>query len=159
MLFGFLFPVVGLKGQTFWALRSSPIKEKKIILIKFILGFMLVLPIAEFIAAASNIPFVGKTELRLVLLSFGIFSAFWIFFDDGIIGSRVWSFLCKLSRTEPDSCCIYARRYTDLFLATLIYLIIIVVIILVPISAYFAALFKSKIFHFELFLIAEISLL
>ncbi len=74
----FVFPMIGLEGQTFWALRSSPIKEKKIILIKFILGFMLVLPIAEYIAAASNIPFVGKTELRSVLFWFGIFSAFWI---------------------------------------------------------------------------------
>jgi amino acid transporter len=41
------------------------------------------------------------------------------------------------------------------FLATLLYLIVIVVIILVPVSAYFAALFQFKTFNVKLLLIAE----
>jgi len=39
-------------------------------------------------------------------------------------------------------------------LATLVYLIVIVVIILVPVSAYFASLFQFKVFHPKILLIA-----
>jgi hypothetical protein len=35
--------MIGLEGQTFWALRSSPMKESKIFFIKFIIGFLMVL--------------------------------------------------------------------------------------------------------------------
>jgi len=44
------------------------------------------------------------------------------------------------------------------FLAALLYLIVVVVIILVPVSAYFAALFQFKVFHGKTFLMAGILL-
>ena len=36
----FVFPMIGLEGQTFWALRSSPIKGSGIFWIKFIIGLV-----------------------------------------------------------------------------------------------------------------------
>ena len=76
---------------------SSPIKESRIFIIKFILGFVLVLPIAEYIAITSNIPFINRTELRSVLLWFGVFNAFWISLYNGFMQSWIWRLLCELS--------------------------------------------------------------
>ena len=36
----FVFPMIGLEGQTFWTLRSSPIRGSSIFLIKFMLGMV-----------------------------------------------------------------------------------------------------------------------
>jgi ABC-2 type transport system permease protein len=149
----FVFPMIGLEGQTFWALRSSPIKEGRIFLIKFILGFMLVLPIAEYIAIASNIPFIGKTELHSGLLWFGVFNAFWISLTMVSFNLGFGGFFANYLEQNPIRAA-STQGATLTFLATLVYLIVIVVIILVPVSAYFASLFQFKVFHPKILLIA-----
>jgi hypothetical protein len=149
----FVFPMIGLEGKTFWALRSSPMKESRIFLIKFVLGFVLVLPIAEYIAIASNIPFISKTELRSVLLWFGIFNAFWISLMMVSFNLGFGGFFANYLERNPIRAA-STQGATLTFLATLLYLIVVVIIILVPVSAYFAALFQFKIFHTHLLLIA-----
>lgn len=149
----FVFPMIGLEGQSFWALKSSPIKENKMFLIKFILGFVLVLPIAEYIAIASNIPFITKTELRSSLLWFGIFNAFWISLTMVSFNLGFGGFFANYLERNPIRAA-STQGATLTFLATLLYLIVVVVIILVPVSAYFAALFQFKIFHFKMLLLA-----
>ncbi|MCX6121511.1 MAG: hypothetical protein NTX44_07810 [Ignavibacteriales bacterium] len=153
----FVFPMIGLEGQTFWALRSSPMKGSKIFMIKFILGFVLVVPIAEYIAIASNIPFVSKTELRSMLLWFGMFDAFWISLTMVSLNLGFGGFFANYLERNPIRAA-STQGATLTFLATLLYLIVVVVIILVPVSAYFAALFQFKIFHAKLLLIAGILL-
>jgi len=149
----FVFPLIGLEGQTFWALRSSPMKEQRILFIKFILGFVLVLPIAEYIAIASNIPFVSTTELRPLLLWFGIFNAFWISLTMVSLNLGFGGFFANYLERNPIRAA-STQGATLTFLATLLYLIIIVIIILVPVSAYFGAYFQHIIFHTRIFLIA-----
>ena len=149
----FVFPMIGLEGQTFWALRSSPIKKGRIFLIKFILGFILVLPIAEYIAIASNIPFIGKAELHSVLLWFGVFNAFWISLTMVSFNLGFGGFFASYLERNPIRAA-STQGATLTFLATLVYLIVIVVIILVPVSAYFASLFQFKVFHPKILLIA-----
>lgn len=153
----FVFPMIGLEGKTFWALRSSPIKENKIFIIKFILGFVLVLPIAEYIAIASNIPFVSKTELHSHLLWFGIFNAFWISLTMVSFNLGFGGFFANYLERNPIRAA-STQGATLTFLATLIYLVIVVVIILAPVSAYFASLFQFKIFQIKILLIAGILL-
>jgi ABC-2 type transport system permease protein len=149
----FVFPMIGLEGQTFWALRSSPIKESKIFIIKFILGFAFVLPIAEYIAITSNIPFISKTELRSVLLWFGVFNAFWISLTMVSCNLGFGGFFANYLERNPIRAA-STQGATLTFLATLIYLIVIVVIIIIPVSSYFASLFQFKVFHVKMFLIA-----
>jgi len=149
----FVFPMIGLEGQTFWALRSSPMKEQRILFIKYILGFVLVLPIAEYIAIASNIPFVSTTELRPLLLWFGIFNAFWISLTMVSLNLGFGGFFANYLERNPIRAA-STQGATLTFLATLLYLIIIVIIILVPVSAYFGAYFQHIIFHARIFLIA-----
>jgi ABC-2 type transport system permease protein len=149
----FVFPMIGLEGQTFWALRSSPMKEQRILFIKYILGFVLVLPIAEYIAIASNIPFVSTTKLRPLLLWFGIFNAFWISLTMVSLNLGFGGFFANYLERNPIRAA-STQGATLTFLATLLYLIIIVIIILVPVSAYFGAYFQHIIFHARIFLIA-----
>ena len=149
----FVFPMIGLEGQSFWALRSSPIKESRIFIIKFILGFALVLPIAEYIAITSNIPFINKTELRSVLLWFGAFNAFWISLTMVSCNLGFGGFFANYLERNPIRAA-STQGATLTFLATLIYLIVIVVIILIPVSAYFASLFQFKVFNARMLLIA-----
>jgi ABC-2 type transport system permease protein len=147
----FVFPMIGLEGQTLWALRSSPMKESTIFFIKFILGFVLVLPIAEYIAIASNIPFVSKTELRSYLLWFGIFNAFWISLTMVSVNLGFGGFFANYLERNPIRAA-STQGATLTFLATLLYLIIIVVIIIVPVSAYFGAYFQHLVFHAKILL-------
>jgi hypothetical protein len=149
----FVFPMIGLEGQTFWALRSSPIKESKIFFIKFVLGIVLVLPIAEYIAIASNIPFISKTELRSLFLWFGIFNAFWISLTMVSFNLGLGGFFANYLERNPIRAA-STQGATLTFLAALLYLIVIVVIILVPVSGYFAALFQFKIFRVQTILTA-----
>jgi ABC-2 type transport system permease protein len=149
----FVFPMIGLEGQTFWTLRSSPIKESKIFLIKFILGFAFVLPIAEYIAITSNIPFISKTELHSVLLWFGVFNAFWISLTMVSCNLGFGGFFANYLERNPIRAA-STQGATLTFLATLIYLIVIVVIIIIPVSSYFASLFQFKVFHVKMLLIA-----
>ena len=149
----FVFPMIGLEGQTFWALRSSPMKESRILIMKFILGFVLILPIAEYIAIASNIPFMSKTELRSLLLWFGIFNAFWISLTMVSLNLGFGGFFANYLERNPIRAA-STQGATLTFLATLLYLIVIVVIIFVPVSAYFAALFRYQIFHGTMLIIA-----
>jgi len=153
----FVFPMVGLEGQTFWALRSSPMKEQKILLVKFILGFVLVFPLAEYIAIASNIPFVSTTELRPSLLWFGIFTAFWISLTMVALNLGFGGFFADYLERNPIRAA-STQGATLTFLATLLYLFLIVIIILVPVSAYFGAYFRHIIFHAKIFLVASVLL-
>jgi len=149
----FVFPMIGLEGQPFWALRSSPIKESKIFLIKFIIGFVLVVPIAEYIAVASNIPFISGSELHSTLLWFGIFNAFWISLTMVSFNLGLGGFFANYLERNPIRAA-STQGATLTFLATLLYLLIVVVILLFPVSEYFEALFRFKIFHLRTLLIA-----
>jgi ABC-2 type transport system permease protein len=153
----FVFPMIGLEGQTFWALRSSPINERKIFIVKFIIGFALVFPIAEYIAIASNIPFVSKTEFRSLLLWFGISNAFWISLTMVSLNLGFGGFFANYLERNPIRLA-STQGATLTFLATLVYLILIVVIILVPVSVYFAAMYQHIILRTKIFVIAGILL-
>jgi ABC-2 type transport system permease protein len=145
----FVFPMIGMEGRAFWVVRSSPVGDVKVLLVKFVLGFILVFILAEYIAISSNIPFFKMTEMRPLLLWFGIFSAFWISlatvsFDLGLGGY----FANYLERNPIRAASSQGATLT--FLATLFYLFILVVIVLIPISAYFTTLFRYQYFKTEL---------
>jgi ABC-2 type transport system permease protein len=142
----FVFPLIGLEGQAFWTLRSSPIKESKIFIVKLILGFLPVFVLAEYIAVSSNIPFVRISEMRPVLLWFGVFSAFWISLTTVSLNLGLGGYFANYLEHNPIRAA-SAQGATLTFLVALIYLIVLVVIVFVPISAYFATLFQFR--HFQ----------
>ncbi len=159
----FVFPLIGLEGQAFWTLRTSPIKESKIFLIKFFMGFLIVLILAEYIAVSSNIPFTKITAMRPLLLWFGIFSAFWISLTTVTFNLGFGGYFANYLERNPIRAA-STQGATLTFLMTLIYLIVLVALVFIPISAYFTTVFRSQYFPMELIvlpgmLIAVISFL
>jgi ABC-2 type transport system permease protein len=145
----FVFPLIGLEGQAFWTLRTSPIKGSKIFLVKFFMGFLIVLIFAEYIAISSNIPFTRITEMRQLLLWFGIFSAFWISLTTVILNLGFGGYFANYFERNPIRAA-STQGATLTFLVTIIYLIVLVVLVFVPISAYFTTVFRFQYFPMKL---------
>jgi ABC-2 type transport system permease protein len=145
----FVFPLIGLEGQAFWTLRTSPIKESKIFLVKFFIGFLIVFILAEYIAISSNIPFTKIIEKRLLLLWFGIFSAFWISLTTVTINLGFGGYFANYFERNPIRAA-STQGATLTFLVTIIYLIVLVVLVFVPISAYFTTVFRFQYFPMKL---------
>jgi len=148
----FVFPLIGLEGQAFWALRTSPIKENKIFLIKFFLSFLIVFILAEYIAISSNIPFTRITEMRPLLLWFGIFSAFWISLTTVACNLGFGGYFANYFERNPIRAA-STQGATLTFLVTVIYLIILVALVFVPISAYFTSVFRFQYFPMKLIIL------
>jgi ABC-2 type transport system permease protein len=145
----FIFPSIGLEGQAFWALRSSPVTAGKIFLIKFVLGFMVVFILAEYIAVASNMPFLKMTEMRPLLMWFGVFSAFWISLTTVSLNLGFGGYFANYLERNPIRAA-STQGATLTFLLSLVYLIFIVALVFVPISAYFTMLFRYRYFSMKL---------
>jgi ABC-2 type transport system permease protein len=145
----FVFPLIGLEGQSFWTLRTSPIKESKIFLVKFFMGFLIVLILAEYIAISSNIPFTKITEMRPLLLWFGIFSAFWISLTTVTLNLGFGGYFANYFERNPIRAA-STQGATLTFLVTIIYLIVLVALVFVPISAYFTTVFRFQYFPMKL---------
>ena len=145
----FVFPLIGLEGQAFWTLRTSPIKESKIFLVKFFIGFLIVFILAEYIAISSNIPFTKIIEKRLLLLWFGIFSAFWISLTTVTLNLGFGGYFANYFERNPIRAA-STQGATLTFLVTIIYLIVLVVLVFVPISAYFTTVFRFQYFPMKL---------
>lgn len=148
----FSFPMIGLEGKTFWALRSSPVKENKILFVKFILGFILVFLIAEFVAISSNIPFVRLTVRRPLLLWFGIFSAAWISITTVSLNLGFGGYFADYNERNPIRAA-STQGATLAFLSSLAYLILLVVVIIVPLSSYFQSLIVYQTFRTKIIVI------
>jgi hypothetical protein len=145
----FVFPLIGLEGQAFWTLRTSPIKESKIFLVKFFMGFLIVLILAEYIAISSNIPFTKITEMRPLLLWFGIFSAFWISLTTVSLNLGFGGYFANYFERNPIRAA-STQGATLTFLVTIIYLIVLVALVFVPISTYFTTVFRFQYFPVKL---------
>lgn len=145
----FVFPLIGLEGQAFWTLRTSPIKGSKIFMVKFFMGFLIVLILAEYIALSSNIPFTKITEMKSLLLWFGIFSAFWISLATVALNLGFGSYFANYLERNPIRAA-STQGATLTFLVTIIYLVVLVALVFVPISAYFQTVFLFQKFPIKL---------
>jgi len=139
----FVFPLIGLEGQAFWSLRTSPIKQSKIFAVKYFLLFLPILFIAEYIAISGNIPFLKTSERNSFLLWFGIFSAFWISFTSVTLNLGLGGYFANYFERNPIRAA-STQGATLTFMVMIIYLIIITAIIFVPISTYFLSAFNSQ---------------
>jgi len=145
----FVFPLIGLEGQAFWTIRTSPIKEKKIFLVKFMMGFLIVLILAEYISISSNIPFTKIAEMRPLLLWFGIFSAFWISLTTVTLNLGFGGYFANYFEHNPIRAA-STQGATLTFLVTIVYLIVLAALVFVPISTYLTTIFRFQYFPIKL---------
>jgi hypothetical protein len=88
-----------------------------------------------------------------MLLWFGIFNAFWISLTMVSFNLGLGGFFANYLERNPIRAA-STQGATLTFLASLLYLIVIVVIILIPVSGYFRRCFSLKIFRVQTIVIA-----
>jgi ABC-2 type transport system permease protein len=142
----FVFPMVSLEGKPFWLLLSSPIDRRKIYGVKFVLGFLAVIVLALVVAVATNIPFVRISERRPLLMYSGIFTAFWVSVTMVSMNLGFGGFFANYVEKNPIRLA-SSQGATLTFLATLLYLIAVVTILILPINAYFQSIFGFREFN------------
>ncbi|MBI4419026.1 MAG: hypothetical protein HY563_09620, partial [Ignavibacteriales bacterium] len=141
----FVFPLISLEGDSFWALRSMPIRARTFYTAKFLLGFGLVVMLGLVVAYFSNIPFVRLTPTNRILLWFGLYSAFMISLTMTALNVGLGGYFGNYQEKNPIRIA-SSQGATLTFLITLVYLVLLVVIIAIPISGHFDAIFYRGIF-------------
>jgi ABC-2 type transport system permease protein len=129
----FIYPVLSIEAQSFWKIKSSPIKPEKLILVKFLPIFLITLLIAEslnfFSHLSDSIPKILKTYSTINIFSISLTLAalnFWF-------GSYFISF------TEKNPVKIASSQgATIAFLFNMIYLIFLVIILFYPVNEVFS---------------------
>ncbi len=136
----FVFPMIGLEGKQFWVLRGGPVDLRKVYFLKFAIGFVVVLFIAECIAFASNIPFVRFSGRRPLLLWFGVYEAFWISLAVVSMNLGFGAVFANYNEKNPIRAA-SSQGATLTFLFTLFFLLVHIGIVLLPLVDYFTSLF------------------
>lgn len=141
----FVFPMVSLEGQSFWLLLSSPIDRRKLYTVKFLLGFIFVIALSLVVAIATNIPFVRLSASRPMLLYTGIFTSFWVSFTMVSMNLGFGGFFANFVEKNPIRLA-SSQGATLTFLATLLYLIAVVTVLILPLNSYFQFIFVFREF-------------
>lgn len=142
----FVFPMVSLEGKSFWLLLSSPIDRRKIYGVKFILGLVAVIVLAVVVVVATNLPFVRLSASRPLLLYSGVFTAFWISVTMVSMNLGLGGFFANYSEKNPIRLA-SSQGATLTFLATLLYLIAVVAVMILPLNSYFQFIFVFRAFN------------
>lgn len=142
----FVFPMVSLEGPSFWLLLSSPIDRRKLWVVKFLLGFSVVIILALVVAVATNIPFVRMTASRPLLMYGGLFTAFWISLTMVSMNLGLGGFFANFTEKNPIRLA-SSQGATLTFLGTLLYLFVVVTILILPLNSYFQYIFIFREFN------------
>jgi ABC-2 type transport system permease protein len=145
MALRFVFPMVSLEGMSFWLLLSSPIERRRIYSIKFALGFFVIILLALVVAVATNIPFVRLSASRPLLMYSGVFTAFWVSVTTVSMNLGFGGFFANYTEKNPIRLA-SSQGATLTFLASLLYLIAVVAVLILPLNAYFQFIFVFKAF-------------
>ncbi len=148
----FVFPMMSLEGKSFWLLLSSPIDRRKVFSVKFLLCLVPVTVLAVAVALATNIPFVRITQSRPLLLYAGIFVAFWLSVTMVSMNLGLGGFFANYAEKNPIRIA-SSQGATLTFLATLLYLIAVVAILILPINAYFQLMFLFRPFNMAMIVV------
>jgi ABC-2 type transport system permease protein len=136
----FVFPAISLEGRAFWSQLSAPVDLRKVYVVKFVIGFLVVLLLALLVAIFSNEPFVRLTQARPVLMYFGIFSAFWVSITLVALNLGLGGYFANFQEKNPIRVA-SSQGATLTFLVSLVYLFVLVSVVIVPLSQYFQSLF------------------
>ena len=141
----FVYPAVSLEGNAFWALRSAPVRPEAILALKFAIGFFIVFFLAFVVSFASNVPFLRFSGRTPLLPWFGLFSAFWMSLAVVGLNLGLGGYFANYNEKNPIRVA-STQGATLTFLCTLVFLIVLVVIFLYPLSVYFQSLFIFRPF-------------
>ncbi len=141
----FVFPMMSLEGNAFWLILSSPTDRRKVYFVKFLLGLSGVILLAMIVAVSTNIPFMRLSATRPILMYAGVFTAFWISLTMVSMNLGFGGFFVNYAEKNPIRLA-SSQGATLTFLATLLYLIAVVTVLILPINSYFQFIFVFREF-------------
>ena len=128
----FVFPVISLEGESFWAIRSAPIPLRKIYMLKLVTSFILVFLIAEILSLLSNYSLRAHTPL---LIASAVSS---LLLSIGLVGLNLGAGAYFADYREKSAIRIASSHGASLtFLLSLGFLILLVSALFMPVQQYF----------------------
>jgi len=141
----FVYPSISLEGKAFWVLRSAPISPRTLLAFKYGLAFVFVFLLSLAVSLATNVPFSRFSGRQPLLTWFGIFSSFWTAIAVVAINLGLGSYFMSFEEKNPIRIA-STQGATLTFLVTLVFLFILVVVVIYPLSLYFESLFIFRQF-------------
>jgi ABC-2 type transport system permease protein len=129
----FVFPIISLEGEALWKIRSAPINFNQLLSKRLLIYFSIIFFVAQMITFFSNYQFPTQlaiiaqlnaaiTTITLVSLNFGM---------GGIFANYKEKNAIRLASSQGASIT---------FLFTLLYLVLLIVILFIPVFAYFKSI-------------------
>lgn len=128
----FVFPSVSLESDTFWCVRSSPLSLRKLYLLKLGVSLFIVLFIAESLSVASLMMLLDD----MVLAGFGAIAGGFIALALTSLNLGAGSYFAVFKEKNPVRVA-SSQGASVTFLASMIYLIVIVSVLVMPVTKYF----------------------
>ncbi len=131
----FVFPAVSLEGDAFWSVRSAPLSLRRLYLHKMIFSLALVIPVAELLAVLSNALLRDNWVLVILAAFCAGFAAI------GLTGINLGAGAVFANYRERNPIRVASSQGASLtFLASMIYLSVVVSLMIIPLNAYFERL-------------------
>jgi ABC-2 type transport system permease protein len=128
----FVFPAVSLEGDAFWSVRSSPLSITRLYWQKFLFSLLFVLPVAEVLAILSN------AMLRDNWLLVGVAAICVGFIAVTLTAINLGAGAIFANYRERNPIRVASSQGASLtFLASMIYLALVVAILVLPLNTYF----------------------
>ena len=158
LLLRFVFPAVSLEGDTFWCVRAAPVSLRRLYLYKLLGSLLLVLAVAEILAVTSTV----LLRHDPVLVTLSAFSM--AFVSVALTGLHLGAGSYFASFREKNAIRVASSQGASLtFLASMLFLAVTSVILMVPLKRYFDLLIirgfaLTDWIHVPLLLIGSLSL-
>ncbi len=141
----FVYPSISLEGKAFWMLRSAPIPPRTILAFKYGLAFVIVFLLSLAVSVATNAPFSRFSGRQPMLPWFGVFNAFWTSIAVVAVNLGLGTYFMSFEEKNPIRIA-STQGATLTFLVTLVFLFILLVVVIYPLSLYFESLFIFRPF-------------
>lgn len=141
----FVYPSISLEGKAFWVLRSAPISPRTLLAFKYGLAFFMVFLLSLAVSLATNVPFSRFSGRQPLLPWFGVFSSFWTAIAVVAINLGLGTYFMNFEEKNPIRIA-STQGATLTFLVTLVFLFILLVVVIYPLSLYFESLFIFRQF-------------
>jgi ABC-2 type transport system permease protein len=155
----FIFPAISLEGQAFWSIRSAPIDLRKVYWLKFLIGLVFVLIVAESLSFLSNYPLREHSPLLLGTLGGSLALSI------GLVALNLGAGAYFADYREKNAIRVASSQGASLtFLLNIGFLMVPILLLFIPIHRYFEHIILGRAYlewplHVALALVFAISVL
>lgn len=146
----FVFPMISLEGRTLWLIRSAPIRTRRVFFVKLAVAVLVVACLGVGVAVFSNRPFVRIVRYDLSLMILGVVSTLLLVVGIVSVNLGLGGYFANYGEKNPIRVA-SSQGATLTFLLNLVFLLLVVVSVLIPVTAYFEAIWKSLAFSSQWF--------